>query len=120
MKCDGGYKIIESRLSSNNGDNLSKFRQGVKSFVAPEVAQSGANFDDYRNDKSNVYSLGLCLLEACTLVSEPQYLDTYGNVNHQLIQIKILNSQKPRRYSNATLDLIIKMLAADPALRPSR
>lgn len=64
---------------------------------------------------SDIYSLGLCLLEACTMVPEQTYYLPDGNVNKSLIQEKVIKSNKS--YQSSFVELIVRMLSIDPVKR---
>ena len=68
-----------------------------------------------QSECSDVYSLGLVLLEACTLAFEANYYCKDFSVDKQVIQAKL--SEMNEHYSNGFMEIVIRMLTIDPANR---
>ncbi|KAL4463775.1 hypothetical protein ABPG72_022829 [Tetrahymena utriculariae] len=96
---------------------------GTLSFMAPELLKAYNRMKDrlsYNAYKSDVYSLGLCLLYMCTFkkFSKDERLNGVINKTAYQKQVKQLRSQVKERYGNDLSKLIKMMLEIDPALRP--
>ncbi|KAL4426427.1 hypothetical protein ABPG74_004444 [Tetrahymena malaccensis] len=95
---------------------------GTLSFMAPELLKAYNRMKDrlsYNAYKSDVYSLGLCLLYMCTFkkFTKDERLNGVINKTAYQKQVKELRSQVKERYGNVLSKLIKMMLEIDPALR---
>lgn len=119
---EGKYKTyIPDILKPASGDNLARHINRRKSYVAPELLRNPlggdippklSEIDAYLAD---VYSLGLALLEACTLRIEQSFLARDKTVNRELIQNKLADMSGS--YSAGFMEMLIRMISIDPKNR---
>lgn len=108
-------------LKPISGDNLNKFLGKKKHYSSPEQVSSFKKqigkppLNTINSTISDIYALGLVLLELCTLQQERDYYNSDLTVNKGLIQQKLTDMSNP--YSNEFMEMIIRMLTIDPANR---
>jgi serine/threonine protein kinase len=109
--CTDSFKVNHPDILPSSPDNFEKYRTGAKHFLSPEGIQAFGNRSMVNGHISDLYSLGLVLLEACTLKQESNYYMQDGSVNKPLIQTKVLEANK--LYQSSFVELIIRMLSID-------
>ena len=80
------------------------------------LRQNPENDLQYNAFKSDVFSLGLCFLLACTLSYQPLYL--LRNANNMANIEAIIDEYIINRYSKNISDLLFKMLQLEEKDRP--
>ena len=80
------------------------------------LRQNPENDLQYNAFKSDVFSLGLCFLLACTLSYQPLYL--LRNANNMANIEPIIDEYIINRYSKNISDLLFKMLQLEEKDRP--
>lgn len=108
-------------LKPSTGDNLTKFLNKQKHYSAPEVLKPYIKNSGQPKPKgqqgqgsilADIYSMGLLLLELCSLKPEKDFYKEDSMVNKDLIQSKL--TEMSSNYSNEFMEMVIRMLTIDP------
>ncbi|KAL2419561.1 Protein kinase wis1 [Exophiala dermatitidis] len=122
----GQVKICDFGVSGNLVASIAKTNIGCQSYMAPErisgggMAQVGANGGGTYSVQSDIWSLGLSIIE-CALGRYPYPPETYDNIFSQLSAI--VDGDPPDlpadRFSEAAIDFVRGCLNKIPRLRPT-
>ncbi len=117
----GTVKIADQNLISNKGSSYIRTYLGIsRGYLAPQLLESmqrqekHPTYDVY---KADMYSLGLTMLEAATLVSADQLYNWDNCTIVEEIYNELIKSISAR-YSQEFVNIILFMLSADPEQRP--
>jgi len=126
---NGVYKVTDfGEAKANHKNCKSNFSQntsvqtlrGTELYMSPilfnALRQNPENDLQYNAFKSDVFSLGLCFLLACTLSYQPLYL--LRNANNLANIEAIIDEYIINRYSKNISDLLFKMLQLEEKDRP--
>jgi len=126
---NGVYKVTDfGEAKANHKNCKSNFSQntsvqtlrGTELYMSPilfnALRQNPENDLQYNAFKSDVFSLGLCFLLACTLSYQPLYL--LRNANNMANIEAIIDEYIINRYSKNISDLLFKMLQLEEKDRP--
>lgn len=111
LLCNGKYKLNHPDLLHSTPDNFEKMRSSQNHHLSPEGIRAIGNKAMVDGSISDIYSLGLTMLEACTLKTEQNFYLPDGSANKPLIQNKVLEANKV--YQASFVELIIRMLSID-------
>ncbi|KAF1980024.1 kinase-like protein [Bimuria novae-zelandiae CBS 107.79] len=122
----GQIKICDFGVSGNLVASIAKTNIGCQSYMAPErissggMAQAGANAGGTYSVQSDIWSLGLTIIE-CALGRYPYPPETYNNIFSQLSAI--VDGDPPdlpdEGYSEAARNFVHGCLNKIPKLRPT-
>jgi hypothetical protein len=111
-------------LKPTAGDNITKFHNKQKHYASPEIVKNFQNNNGQQKTKlaqggdatiADIYSLGLILLELCSMQPEKDFYRPDLSVNKELIQSKL--TEISSQFSNEFMEMVIRMLTIDPANR---
>ncbi|KAI9890279.1 MAG: hypothetical protein M1814_004314 [Vezdaea aestivalis] len=122
----GQVKICDFGVSGNLVASIAKTNIGCQSYMAPEriasggMAQSGASSSGTYSVQSDIWSLGLTIIE-CALGRYPYPPETFNNIFSQLSAI--VDDEPPNLpdegYSDQARDFVRRCLNKAPNLRPT-
>mmetsp|Transcript_37162 Transcript_37162/g.43390 ORF Transcript_37162/g.43390 Transcript_37162/m.43390 type:complete len:439 (+) Transcript_37162:49-1365(+) len=116
------YKLSDPSLNIQHPNAIVQTVMGsAQCLLSPELLQAAAKKDIHPKvdvNKSDVYSLGLCLLAAATLEKSEDLYD-YDSLKFDNNLLKERIELLRERYSGFTADFITSMLEEDPNARPS-
>lgn len=88
---------------------------GTDSYMAPEACKVNANLDRYGLCQTDVWSLGVTIVELCLLKQNVVKVKWIGEDKEKNL-VSLLDRARPY-YSPALVDLIPRLLKADPSQR---
>ncbi|KAF3933618.1 PAK-2p27 [Dactylella cylindrospora] len=122
----GDVKLCDFGVSGNLVASIAKTNIGCQSYMAPEriasggMAQSGGNKDGTYSVQSDIWSLGLSILE-CAMGRYPYPPETYNNIFSQLSAI--VDGPPPdlpeEGFSPQARDFVKRTLHKTPKMRPT-
>ncbi|CAD8099810.1 unnamed protein product [Paramecium sonneborni] len=91
---------------------------GTKSYLAPELLNAETNRFKHNPFKSDVYSLGLCLLYLVTLQLWNSRQKVNSQVEEEIINDYLKHVKRITADDNLIIDILKKMLQINPHVRP--